>query len=194
MPPPELILASTSRYRRELLERLGLPFRALAPACDEEALKDPALLPRALAEHLALAKASSLRVQHPDAVIVGSDQLAELDGAILGKPGTAEAAQRQLAAMSGREHRLITAMVVVHGPRRWEHTEIATLHMRSLDAPAIARYVARDQPLDCAGSYKLERGGIALFERIDCADHSAITGLPLLALARILAGMGFETP
>jgi septum formation protein len=194
MAATELILASTSRYRRELLDRLGIPYRAIAPACDEEALKDPALAPRALAERLALAKAESLAGAHPDATIIGSDQVAELDGAILGKPGTPERALAQLRAMSGKEHRLLTAMAVLHGGRRWMHTDVAILRMRRLDDIALTRYIARDQPLDCAGSYKLERGGVALFERIDCADHAAITGLPLLALARILAEIGFAIP
>jgi septum formation protein len=191
---PELILASTSRYRRDLLERLGIPFRAVAPACDEEALKDLALKPRALAEKLALAKAESLLPAHPEAAIIGGDQLAELDGRVLGKPGTAEAARAQLAAMAGKEHRLITAIVVHHGGIPYRFTDIAVLRMRPLAPEQIARYVERDQPLDCAGSYKLERAGIALFERIESADHTAITGLPLMTLARILEQVGFTIP
>ena len=190
----DLILASTSRYRRELLERLCLPFRAIAPACDEDALKDPTLAPRALADLLALAKARSLAGAHPAATIIGSDQVAELDGAILGKSGSPDRALAQLAAMAGREHRLITAMVVIHDGRAHAHTEVATLRMRPLSREQLARYVERDAPLDCAGSYKLERGGVALFERIDSADDTAIVGLPLLALTRILAGIGFAIP
>ena len=96
--------------------------------------------------------------------------------------------------MSGRAHELITAMVVVAPGRRFEHTDVARLAMRPLGRAALERYVARDLPVDCAGSYKLERGGIALFERIESDDHTAITGLPLLALAGILAGLGFDAP
>ncbi len=197
MPPP-LILASTSRYRRALLERLGVPFNTVSPACDEEALKDPRLAPQALAEHLAEAKAASIANQQPQAVVIGSDQLAaiEIDGAwtILGKPHTAERAVEQLVLMSGRTHVLITAMVVARGAERWRHTDLTRLTMRRLDRAALERYVAADQPLDCAGAYKLECRGIALFAAIESADASAITGLPLLALTRILADCGYAIP
>jgi len=193
-----LILASTSRYRRALLERLGVPFTAVAPACDEDALKDPRLAPQALAEFLAEAKAASIARQQPDAVVIGSDQLAavEVDGAwtILGKPGTAARAVDQLALLSGRTHVLITALVVARGEERWRHTDRTRLTMRRLDRAALERYVTADQPLDCAGAYKLECRGIALFDAIDSADASAITGLPLLALTRILAGLGYAVP
>jgi septum formation protein len=195
---PDLVLASTSRYRRALLARLGLPFRALAPACDEEALKDPALAPQQLAEHLALAKARSLQAALPRATIIGSDQLAavEVDGTwtILGKPGTRERAIDQLALLAGRTHLLVTAMAVIHHGGLQRHTDLTRLTMRALDRAALGRYVDADQPLDCAGAYKLEERGIALFSRIDSADHTAITGLPLIALTAILAGLGYPLP
>ncbi len=195
---PALILASTSRYRRALLERLGVPFQAVSPACDEEALKDPTLAPQALAEFLAEAKATSIARQQPAAVVIGSDQLAaiEHEGAwtILGKPGTPARAVEQLALLSGRTHVLITAMVVARGQERWRHTDITRLTMRLLERAALERYVAADQPLDCAGAYKLECRGITLFEAIASEDSSAITGLPLLALTRILAGLGYALP
>lgn len=189
-----VILASTSPYRRELLDRLGIAYAAQAPACDEEALKDPSLAPQALAERLAEAKALSLAAAHPDAAIIGSDQVCALDTRILGKPGTAERAREQLAAMSGRPHRLITAVAVAHRGQVHRHTAIATLRMRALTADEIARYVERDRPLDCAGSYKLERAGIALFDAIDCDDHTAITGLPLLAVCAMLRRCGVTVP
>lgn len=189
-----IVLASTSRYRRALLERLGLAFTAAAPDCDEEALKDPALAPQALAEHLAEAKARSLAARHPAAVIIGSDQLADLDGEILGKPGSREAAIAQLQRMSGRSHRLITAMALWEQGRLHRHTDVTVLHMRRLERAELERYVDADEPLDCAGSYKLERQGIALFERIDSADHSAITGLPLIALCSLLRSLGVGIP
>lgn len=198
MNTPDLVLASTSRYRRALLERLGLPFRAVAPACDEEALKDPALAPQQLAEYLALAKAQSLEASLPSATIIGSDQLAalEVDGhwTILGKPGTRDCAIDQLALLAGRSHLLVTAMVVLHRGTIHHHTDLTTLTMRPLGRDALASYVDADQPLDCAGAYKLEARGITLFERIDSADHTAITGLPLIALTRILAGLGYALP
>ena len=171
--PPDLILASTSAYRRALLERLGVPFRGVAPEFDEEAFPRNGLSPRALAEALARGKADAVAAREPAAVVIGCDQL---------------------EAMSGRAHELITAMVVVAPGRRFEHTDVARLAMRPLGRAALERYVARDLPVDCAGSYKLERGGIALFERIESDDHTAITGLPLLALAGILAGLGFDAP
>jgi septum formation protein len=113
---------------------------------------------------------------------------------IVGKPGTADQAVAQLEAMSGRPHELITAMVVIAGTRRFEHTDVTRLVMRRLSRSRIERYVAADRPLDCAGSYKIEARGIVLFERIETADFTAITGLPLLALARVLEELGFETP
>ncbi len=189
-----LILASTSRYRRMLLDRLGLEYLAVAPACDEEALKDPALKPQALAEKLAEAKAASLVATHPTAVIIGSDQVCALGDEILHKPHTAERAVDQLMRLAGREHYLITALVVAHGARRWRHTDITTLHMHALDRAALVRYVAADQPLDCAGAYKIEQRGIALFERVHSADHDAIIGLPLIALCGFLNQVGFTLP
>lgn len=189
-----IVLASTSPYRRALLERLGLDFTAVPPACDEEALKDPGLSPQALAEHLAAAKAASLAARHREAIIIGSDQLAELDGAILGKPGDRAGALAQLRAMQGREHRLITALAVRHGDAIHRHTDVTRLQMRALDDAGLERYLDADQPFDCAGSYKIEARGIALFEHIASDDHSAITGLPLIALCSILRELGVAVP
>jgi septum formation protein len=193
-----LILASTSRYRRQLLARLGLDFQVCAPTCDEEALKDPRLSPQALAEHLAAAKAASVASLNPKAVVIGSDQVAAFSDSqgwyILGKPGTPERAAKQLAQLSGRQHVLITAVVVQMGEKIMRHTDTTTLTMRTLSAAEIARYIAADQPLDCAGAYKLEARGITLFNRIISDDHSAITGLPLMAVTRLLGEFGYALP
>ena len=189
-----LILASTSPYRRALLERLGVPFRSVAPPFDEEASKGERASPRELAEALASGKAESVQAGEPDAVVIGCDQLVAFEGRVFGKPGTAEGAVAQLLAMSGRTHELITAMVILAPGRRFEHTDVARLTMRRLGRAAIERYVERDRPFDCAGSYKLEQGGVALFERIVSDDHTAITGLPLLALTGALAELGFDAP
>ena len=194
LPPPPLVLASTSRYRRELLARLGIPFSVRPAACDEEALKDPALAPEALARFLARAKAESLRDAEPAAVVLGGDQVAALGDDVLGKPGTVEAAEAQLARLAGRTHVLFTAVALVHGDRVLEHTDVTRLSMRPLSRAQIARYVAADAPLDCAGSYRLEARGIALFERIESDDHTAIVGLPLIALTSMLASLGYEVP
>ncbi len=192
--PPDLVLASTSAYRRDLLARLGLPFRCVDPGLDEDAFKRADLPPRALAEALAAAKAEAVAAREPTAAVIGGDQVVAVGGRVLGKPGTAERAAEQLAAIAGRSFELITAMAVVHDGRVLAHTDIATLHTRRLTPDEISRYVAADRPIDCAGSFKLEALGIALFERIDCADHSAITGLPLIALVSILRGLGFAVP
>jgi len=194
MPMRDLILGSTSPYRRALMERLGLPFRCEKPRCDEEALKRPELSPQALAEMLAVAKGRSVAEVFPQAVVIGSDQVATIDGIILGKPGTCEKAVDQLALLSGREHLLITALVVIADGVAHHHTDITRLTMRALDRTSLAHYVAKDQPLDCAGSYKLEQRGISLFTRIDSADHTAITGLPLIALTRLLVTCGYTLP
>jgi septum formation protein len=193
---PELVLASTSPYRRQLIERLHVPYRAEAPRCDEDALKARlALPPGPLALALAREKAASLRALFPGALILGGDQLVELDGAVLGKPGSTEAAVAQLRRLRGRTHRLLTAMVLLAPDGRvLEHLDVHELAMAELTDLAIARYVERDQPLDCAGSYKIEQLGISLFERIAGEDATAIMGLPLMALARSLRALGFAVP
>ncbi len=192
----ELILASTSPYRRALIERLGIPLRSVAPDVDEEQLKARAgsIPPADLAAHLALAKASSVAALEPRAVVIGGDQLVHFDGQILGKPGTAEGAVAQLRAMAGRTHDLITAIAVIHEGKTYAHTNVTRLTLRPLTLAEIERYVAADSPLDCSGSYRLEARGIALFERIESDDHSSIVGVPLIALTSILRGIGFAIP
>lgn len=194
MTAAPLVLASTSRYRREQLERLGLSFRAVAPPCDEEALKGTGIPPYELATTLARGKAESLRGAFPDAVIIGGDQLAEIDGHVLGKPGSADAAVEQLRRLAGRTHELVTALAVAHPGGIEQHLDVTRLTMRALTRPEIERYVAADDPVDCAGAYKLESRGIALFASIESADHSAITGLPLIALTTILRRLGYPLP
>ncbi|MEO7330543.1 MAG: nucleoside triphosphate pyrophosphatase [Minicystis sp.] len=191
---PPIVLASGSRYRRELLGRLGLAFDAEAPDCDEHAYKARGLGPEELAETLALAKARLIAERFPGATILGSDQVPAIDGRILDKPETVERAVEQLLLLNGREHRLITAVAVLSGDRLLQHTDVTRLSMRRLSRAQIERYVAADQPLDCAGSYRLESRGIALFSSIDSADHTAIIGLPLIAVTGMLAGLGYEIP
>lgn len=188
---PRLILASTSAYRRALLERLGLPFDTARPDVDETPLPDES--PAALAVRLARAKAEA--VAAGDAWTIGSDQVAELDGRPLGKPGTPENAVAQLRAMSGHEVRFHTALCLA-GPdgRRLAHLDLTVVRFRTLHADEIARYVERERPLDCAGSFKCEGLGIALFEAIDNHDPTALIGLPLIATARLLREAGFAVP
>lgn len=192
----ELILASTSPYRRSLVERLGLPFRCVDPRIDEDALKAEmaGATPRELAASLARAKAEAVAASEPHAAVIGGDQLICFDGAILGKPGTEERAIQQLRAMSGRSHELITAIHVLHEGHSNAHQDVARLTIRPLTLLEIGRYVATDWPLDCAGSYKLESLGITLFESIESEDQTAIIGVPLMALTTILRNLGFDLP
>jgi len=190
---PRLVLASTSRYRRELLDRLRLPFEVAAPGTDESPL--PGETPRALAVRLAAAKAAAVATRMPDAWVIGSDQVAELDSVALGKPGGRQAALDQLASMSGREVAFRTALSLIHADGRAFHDEDVTIvRFRDLEAAAIARYVDAEQPFDCAGSFKSEGLGIALFEAIVTQDPTALVGLPLIATARLLRRAGYALP
>lgn len=192
--PPTLVLASTSPYRRRLLERLGVPFEVAAPDVDERALSADGTPPGELAERLARAKARAVAWSRQGAAVLGSDQVCSCDGRILHKPGTADGAVAQLSRLQGRSHQLCTAVAIVHAGRETAWIDRTTLVMRPLTDAQIRRYVARDEPLDCAGSYKLEEAGIALFDRIETQDHTAITGLPLLRLTRELVALGFDVP
>ena len=191
--PARLILASTSPYRRELLARLRLPFDVAAPETDESPL--PAETPQQLTRRLAAAKAAAIALRSPGAWVLGSDQVAELDGAALGKPGRRDAALAQLALMSGRDVVFRTAVSLVHGDGRAFHDEDETIvRFRTLDAAAIARYGDAEQPFDCAGSFKSEGLGIVLFDAITSQDPTALVGLPLIATARLLRQAGYALP
>ncbi|WP_108471369.1 Maf family protein [Rhodanobacter thiooxydans] len=189
-----IVLGSTSRYRAELLRRLLPDFQQAAPGTDETPLSGESPAARAL--RLAVAKAAAVARDHQDALVIGSDQVAELDGLILDKPGSAERARAQLAASSGREVHFHTALCLLdtRDGRQHTHVDHTRVRFRELDAATIARYVEREQPLDCAGSFKCEGLGISLFEAIDNRDPSALIGLPLIALARLLREAGIELP
>ena len=187
-----LVLASTSRYRRELLERLRLPLHIARPEVDETPL-DGESVP-AMAARLARAKAEAIAGQHPGAWVIGSDQAAELDGQPLGKPGHREAALTQLASMSGRQVRFHTAVCLVRDGVTLQAQDVTTVRFRPLSAAEIERYVDAEQPFDCAGSFKSEGLGIALFDAIESTDPTALVGLPLIAVSRMLREAGFELP
>lgn len=188
MPP--LILASTSRYRQELLTRLRLPFEAVAPEVDETPLAGE--VPAALAERLALAKARAVASLHPHAVVIGSDQVADLDGEPLGKPGSHEAARTQLQRMSGREVVFQTAVAVVApGLAAIERAEVR-VRLRPLNDHEIEAYLLADQPYDCAGSAKVESLGIALLDAVVSDDPTALIGLPLIRTCQLLRRAGLE--
>ena len=189
-----LVLASTSRYRRELLERLRLSFDVARPDVDETA--SPGESPRNLAIRLAQAKACAVATQlADDAWALGSDQVAEVDGRALGKPGGRAAAIAQLDSMSGRIVRFHTALCLAHADgRTFADIDLTEVHFRALTDAEIERYVDAEQPFDCAGSFKSEGLGIALFERIDNRDPSALVGLPLIATCMLLRKAGFALP
>ncbi|MEP7044454.1 MAG: Maf family nucleotide pyrophosphatase [Dokdonella sp.] len=190
----DLVLASTSRYRRDLLARLASRFRTLAPDVDETGFSGE--MPATLVERLALAKARAVARECPNALVIGSDQVAELDGRILGKPGSVEAAQAQLAASSGRHVIFHTALCLLdtRNDRTGVAIDVTRVVFRTLDAAEISRYIEAERPLDCAGSFKAEGLGISLFERIESEDPTALIGLPLIALARLLRAAGIGLP
>nr|WP_239538060.1 nucleoside triphosphate pyrophosphatase [Dyella mobilis] len=189
-----MVLGSTSRYRAQLLERLGLDFEQRAPGTEERELAGEAPAMRAM--RLAIAKASDAGAGMPDTLVIGSDQVAELDGTLLEKPGSAAVAQQQLAACSGRTVSFHTALCVLdtRDARQHTHLDLTRVHFRQLQPAEIARYIEREQPLDCAGSFKCEGLGISLFERIENSDPTALIGLPLIALAQLLRDAGLSVP
>ena len=188
----DIILASTSPYRQRLLQRLQIPFRCLPPKVDESPLANET--PAALAERLARAKAQSLALDHPGAIVIGSDQVASIDGVPMGKPGTHEVATAQLRASSGKEVLFHTGLALVCADRdvEWFHVEPFSAHFRTLSDPAIEDYLQRERPYDCAGSFKCEGLGIALFEGLRGNDPTSLEGLPLIALTSLLARAGIN--
>ncbi len=189
---PALILASTSRYRRELLARLHLPFEAVAPHTDETAL--PGETPATLALRLALAKAQAVAQMHPHAVVIGSDQVADLNGQALGKPGDHERAVQQLRLLSGRQAVFQTAVAVVRRDTGFAQVELAsvTVGFRQLSEAEIEHYLRLEQPYDCAGSAKCETLGIALLTHIHSDDPTALVGLPLIRTCNLLRAAGLS--
>lgn len=194
MSQPGIVLASTSRYRAELLRRILGDFKQAAPDADETAL--PGEAPGARATRLAAAKARAVAPGHRDALVIGSDQVAALGGKVLHKPGSIDIAREQLRASSGNHVDFFTSVCVID-PRdgrqgaALDHTRVV---FRNLTDAEIERYLALERPLDCAGSFKSEGAGIALFERIESDDPTALIGLPLIALARLLRQAGIALP
>lgn len=187
-----LVLGSTSRYRQELLSRLRVPFKTVSPGVDETPL--PGEVPQALALRLALAKAREVAQRFPEAVVIGSDQVADLDGIALGKPGTHERAVAQLRCMQGQTVIFQTAVAVVCLASGFEQVDLAPVRVvfRRLTDAEIERYLLAEQPYDCAGSAKSEGLGIALLERIDNDDPSALVGLPLIRTCQMLRAAGVQ--
>ena len=189
-PARRLVLGSTSRYRRELMQRLCIPFDVAAPDVDETPQDGES--PHDLACRLALAKARAVAALHPDAVVIGSDQVADLDGEPLGKPGTHERAVAQLRRMRGRTVVFQTAVAVVCQDTGFAQTDLAAVRVvfRKLSDAEIETYLRTEQPYDCAGSAKSEGLGIALLESINNDDPTALVGLPLIRTCRMLRAAG----
>ena len=193
MPAPRpLILGSSSRYRLELLQRLHLPFTVQPPDVDESPL--PREAPAALAQRLALAKAHAVAALHPEAVVIGSDQVADLDGEPIGKPGTHERAVAQLRRMRGRTVVFQTAVAVVCHATGYAGTALApvSVRFRALSDAEIEHYLRTEAPYDCAGSAKCETLGIALLDAIDSDDPTALVGLPLIRTCALLRAAGID--
>ncbi len=192
--PRRLVLASTSKYRQQLLRRLAVPFEACDPGVDEDAFKGAGLPPDRLVLTLAQAKAQACLARFSDAVVIGGDQCAEVDGAMLGKPGTIEACVDQLMLLSGRTHRLLTAVCVIDGATGsvQTHLDEHRLTMRKLTAQQARFYAEHDRALDCAGGYKIESLGVALFTQVDGHDATAIMGLPLIRVSEMLRSAGID--
>lgn len=187
-----IVLASTSPYRRALLEKLAIPFSCQAPHTDESAL--PGETADALVERLAVAKALAVASSHPDALVIGSDQVAVIDGKILGKPHTHERAVAQLQAASGKSVTFLTGLALVNQQqqRTLSLVEPFTVRFKVLDDAAIEHYLRLEQPYECAGSFKSEGLGIALFDALQGRDPNTLIGLPLIALIELFRQFGFD--
>lgn len=172
-----------------------MPFKAVAHRCDERAIEPRGADEETVALTLARAKAESLADIAQGAYVLGSDQVVGLDGTLLHKPGSRQAAIDQLMRLAGRTHRIVTAMSLrAPDGTHLTHVDVHRMHMRALDRETLSRYVDADEPFDCAGSYKLEKRGIALFESVEGSDATAVVGLPLIALVRLLSRAGFVVP
>jgi septum formation protein len=189
-----LILASTSPYRRMLLERFGLPFETVRPEVGEEHIAGEIPSERAL--RLAVAKAEAVAARHPGAVVIGSDQVAASGQKVLDKPGDAATCRSQLSTLSGTDARFYTGCAVIgpSGSVRLVHLDTTTVFFRSLTSKEVERYVEREKPFDCAGGFKVEALGITLFESVESKDPTALIGLPLIWLASALRKAGFALP
>ncbi|MEC9481949.1 MAG: Maf family protein [Halomonas sp.] len=187
-----LVLASSSLWRRQLLDRLGLPYTWASPDIDETT--HPGETPEALVHRLALGKAGKVADSHPHHLIIGSDQVAVFENAILGKPGDAEAACAQLLRFSGQRVRFITGLALVDTARAWHRVchERYDVVFRHLSVREVENYVSRESPLDCAGSFRMEGLGITLFERLEGNDPNTLIGLPLIRLCALLREAGLD--
>jgi septum formation protein len=190
----KLMLASSSKYRKMLLKRFGIPFDCLAPDIDETVL--PQESPHELVERLASQKSATVCRQYPRAVVIGSDQLAVFEGQIIGKPGAHQAALEQLTSFSGKVVEFLTSVSVqsLESGFHEQHTDCTRVWFRTLQREEIVRYLEQEKPFDCAGAFKAESLGVVLFERIISEDPTALIGLPLIKVAAMLRRAGLQLP
>ena len=191
---PAIFLASSSPYRRGLLDRFLDEYHAISPDIDES--NDTGLDPASLASHLARKKAEAVSINARQALIIGADQLAVLDGKVLGKPGNHQTAVEQLLAASGKSVMFLTAVCILDpvGRTRYEHVDKTTVRFREFDRRLADAYLHHDQPYDCAGSFKLEGAGFVLFESVKTDDPTALIGLPMIWVADRLLQLGYLVP
>jgi septum formation protein len=191
---PAIFLASSSPYRRDLLDRFLDEYQTISPDIDER--NDQGLDPESLASHLARIKAEAVSINARDALVIGADQLAVLDDVVLGKPGNHQKAVEQLLAASGKTVTFLTAVCILDpvGRTRYEHVDRTTVRFRSFDRRLVEAYLRHDEPYDCAGSFKLEGAGFVLFESINAEDPTALIGLPMIWVADRLLQLGYLTP
>lgn len=189
-----IFLASKSPYRKELFQRLGVPFECMPSAVDEDFYKTKIADPTELTQVLSLEKAKVINRKFPTDLVIGSDQVCYANKLILGKPGNHKTAFDQLSSMSGKMHELITSYTILYKNAVITKTNITKLYMRNLTQNQIKNYLSTDNPIDCAGSYKLELNGISLFNKIETDDQTAIIGLPLISLAHELIKLGITIP
>lgn len=190
----EIILASTSSYRAALLERLFISFKTQDSGVDEDVFKEQITDPQLLSETLAKEKALAVYKMNPKAIIIAGDQLLCFEGEILGKPGSQEKAIAQLQRIQGKTHELLTSTCLISEKEIILWTEKIQLTMKVLNKEECSRYVLKDNPIDCAGSYKIESLGISLFDHLTATDHTAIVGLPLIRLSKELKKLDVEIP
>ncbi|EQC49324.1 septum formation protein Maf [Bacteriovorax sp. BSW11_IV] len=186
----KIILGSSSAFRKAQLTTLGVEFECYSPDIDEDAVKEMGLTPLEVSKHLSKEKALAVKKKYPTDIIISGDQVLEFEGEIFNKPLTNEKAMETLSRLQGKSHQLITSICIIKGEEIFEHTVIAKMKMRELTKSQIENYVLKDEPLWSCGAYKLETLGIALFEEIECKDHSSIIGLPLLSVASTLMKLG----
>ena len=191
---PTIILASSSQYRRDLLDRFLDSYETMTPDVDES--NDQGLSPADLATYLARKKAEAIAVNARDALIIGADQLAVLDDRVLGKPGVHQKAVEQLLAAAGKSVTFLTAVCILDpvGRARFEHTDVTTVHFRQFDRRLAEAYLRHDEPYDCAGSFKLEGAGFVLFDSVKTDDPTALIGLPMIWVADRLRQLGYLAP